>query len=99
MWKYSATVLRINTLHSLTQYQCFLETCSEKFNNAEERRIHCVEKHNFPTDFRFDLSWRKLKKNKKKVVSKKKDNLNILAMEFDTSDTVNKDESSTLEST
>lgn len=44
------------------QYHCLLEMCSEKFKNPTERKIHCIELHRFPSDFRFDLSWRKLGK-------------------------------------
>ncbi|KAG0721148.1 Zinc finger protein 511 [Chionoecetes opilio] len=47
-------------------YQCLLETCPEKFKNPTERKIHCIEIHKFPANFRFDLSWRKLEKNKSK---------------------------------
>ncbi|KAK8397635.1 hypothetical protein O3P69_004429 [Scylla paramamosain] len=36
------------------QYQCFLETCQEKFRNPTERKTHCIEAHKFPSNFRFD---------------------------------------------
>ncbi|CAL4129694.1 unnamed protein product [Meganyctiphanes norvegica] len=39
-------------------YQCLLDTCSETFKNAQERKEHCMASHSFPADFRFDLSWR-----------------------------------------
>lgn len=48
------------------QYQCLLETCPEKFKNPTERKIHCIELHRFPSNFRFDLSWRKLEKKNSK---------------------------------
>ncbi|XP_053649759.1 zinc finger protein 511 [Cherax quadricarinatus] len=41
-------------------YQCFLETCSEKFGSPTERKAHCIDNHKFPADFRFDVAWRKL---------------------------------------
>ncbi|XP_050712769.1 zinc finger protein 511-like isoform X2 [Eriocheir sinensis] len=43
-------------------YQCLLETCSEKFKNPTERHIHCIELHRFPSNFRYDMSWRKQRK-------------------------------------
>ncbi|ROT69474.1 hypothetical protein C7M84_012367 [Penaeus vannamei] len=46
-------------------YQCLLETCPEKFPNALERKGHCIRLHKFPADFRYDLNWRKLGKEKK----------------------------------
>ncbi|XP_063604102.1 zinc finger protein 511-like [Penaeus indicus] len=46
-------------------YQCLLETCPEKFSNTLERKGHCIRLHKFPADFRYDLNWRKLGKEKK----------------------------------
>ncbi|XP_063886035.1 zinc finger protein 511-like isoform X2 [Scylla paramamosain] len=48
------------------QYQCFLETCQEKFRNPTERKTHCIEAHKFPSNFRFDTSWRKLERTNRK---------------------------------
>ncbi|XP_071527151.1 zinc finger protein 511 [Panulirus ornatus] len=46
-------------------YQCLLETCPEKFSYPAERKTHCIEKHSFPADYRFNLAWRKLGKSRK----------------------------------
>lgn len=35
-------------------YQCFDSECDLKFNNAQERREHCIAAHRFPKHFRFD---------------------------------------------
>ncbi|KAG7172739.1 zinc finger protein 511-like [Homarus americanus] len=47
-------------------YQCFLETCSEKFSSPAERKTHCISIHKYPKDFRFDMTWRKSEKSKKR---------------------------------
>ncbi|XP_045615789.1 zinc finger protein 511 [Procambarus clarkii] len=60
-------------------YQCLLETCSEKFNTPAERKTHCIDSHKFPADFRFDMAWRKLGKNKKSGMM----NHNEMTMEFE----------------
>ncbi|XP_017793925.1 PREDICTED: zinc finger protein 511 [Habropoda laboriosa] len=35
-------------------YQCYVSECDLKFNNASERRKHCVEVHKFPKNFRYN---------------------------------------------
>ncbi|KAK3885714.1 hypothetical protein Pcinc_010100 [Petrolisthes cinctipes] len=62
-------------------YQCYLETCSEKFNNPTERKNHCIQQHKFPSSYRFDTSQKKLgkKKGKHKAMQTKEQS----RMEFD----------------
>ena len=37
-------------------FQCFVETCTDKFWCPKDRREHCIQLHSFPTDFKFDIS-------------------------------------------
>ncbi|KAK4323850.1 hypothetical protein Pmani_005490 [Petrolisthes manimaculis] len=62
-------------------YQCYLETCSEKFMNPTERKNHCIQQHKFPSSYRFDTSQKKLgkKKGKHKAMQSKEQS----RMEFD----------------
>ncbi|XP_068234716.1 zinc finger protein 511 [Palaemon carinicauda] len=53
-------------------YRCLLETCTEVFLDQKERKGHCIDVHKFPTDFRYDLSWRKIGKVPKKSKEKEK---------------------------
>lgn len=36
------------------QFACFLEECHHKSQTPAERHDHCITKHKFPHDFRFD---------------------------------------------
>lgn len=35
-------------------FKCYLEECKELFGNPLERREHCIKRHKFPSNFRFD---------------------------------------------
>ncbi|XP_064096949.1 zinc finger protein 511-like isoform X2 [Macrobrachium nipponense] len=52
-------------------YRCLLETCTEVFQDQKERKVHCINDHKFPSDFRYDPSWRKLGKVSKNSKDKK----------------------------
>ncbi|KAK7066450.1 hypothetical protein SK128_015445 [Halocaridina rubra] len=64
--------LHINEIHSSLfkvmaekqpMFKCLLETCSEIFENPAIRKEHCMTVHKFPANFRYDISWRKIKKS------------------------------------
>ena len=40
-------------------FQCFLETCLERFWSPKDRREHCIQIHSFPKNFKFDVSSKK----------------------------------------
>ena len=50
-------------------YECFVQTCSNKFWNPKERRGHCIGVHSFPHDFKFDPVKKKSDGNAKKAGS------------------------------
>lgn len=35
-------------------YECFVESCKDKFWSSKDRRQHCVQIHSFPSDFKFE---------------------------------------------
>ncbi|XP_041972298.1 zinc finger protein 511 [Aricia agestis] len=47
-------------------YSCYIEECTEKFQNAELRFEHCLQVHKLPKDFRFDYKPKLVKKKKSK---------------------------------
>ncbi|XP_072934636.1 protein lethal(2)k10201 [Epargyreus clarus] len=47
-------------------YCCYIQECTEKFINPEERLDHCVKIHKLPKDFRFETKPKNSSKNKKK---------------------------------
>lgn len=57
-----------------SQYRCYVEECKSVFARAQNRRAHCIQDHQFPHDFRFDVSRKqeakhnKLKHNKQSVM-------------------------------
>lgn len=53
-------------------YACFLETCDQKYWNAEERREHCIQSHKFPANFKFDSSKHQKKSKQQQQQNKKK---------------------------
>ena len=40
-------------------FQCFLETCLDRFWSPKDRREHCIQIHSFPKNFKFDATSRK----------------------------------------
>lgn len=47
------------------QYRCFVEECRSVFATAQKRHVHCIQDHQFPHDFRFDVSRKKEAKHSK----------------------------------
>ncbi|XP_023301845.2 protein lethal(2)k10201 [Lucilia cuprina] len=35
-------------------FKCYLEECKQIFENAAQRKEHCIKEHRFPSNFRFD---------------------------------------------
>lgn len=35
-------------------YECFLDSCKDKFWSSKERRVHCIQIHSFASDFKFE---------------------------------------------
>lgn len=54
---------------------CFLEECDLKFKTVDDRIKHCIEEHNFPRDFRFDVAHKTQKIKTKKVNEVNEDEL------------------------
>jgi hypothetical protein len=47
------------------QYRCYVEECKSVFATGQERRAHCIQDHQFPHDFRFDVSRKQETKHSK----------------------------------
>ncbi|GFG36902.1 hypothetical protein Cfor_12452 [Coptotermes formosanus] len=46
-------------------YRCYVEECKSVFATGQERRAHCIQDHQFPHDFRFDVSRKQETKHSK----------------------------------
>lgn len=51
---------------SFWQYECLVEGCSLKFKNYKSRQQHLVDKHKFPTSFKFFKKAHPSKKQRQK---------------------------------
>jgi len=66
----SVFIIFVNKLDSSIQifsfqYRCFVEECKSVFATAQKRHAHCIQDHQFPHDFRFDVSRKQEAKHSK----------------------------------
>ncbi|KAI3402920.2 VPS15 [Candida oxycetoniae] len=48
--------LRIKRESGQATLCCFSELCSQQFSSLEQRRLHLIEKHNYPSDYPFSIT-------------------------------------------
>ncbi len=52
--KHGITLYTIYIMY-LRQYECFLTSCTRKFATPQTRRLHLIDKHQFPKDYPFQV--------------------------------------------
>ncbi|XP_011196734.1 protein lethal(2)k10201 [Zeugodacus cucurbitae] len=66
--EYHDSYFTIRAQRGEAMYLCFLGECKEKMLTQKQRRDHCISKHKFPANYRFEqLCGKPFKRHKKKT--------------------------------